>query len=180
MGKEGKYIIRGKPGSGKSTVAMIVKERLEKLGIKVGGIRTPEVRFKGERIGFEVENLLTGERTLFASVNYEGRPRVSKYGIRIDLFERVAIPALIEASEDCDVIVVDEVGKMELFSHRFVEKIREIWLSDKASLGTAPISRIGFIEEICSLSEVIQIERGKASEVAGELVGKILSYLDKL
>lgn len=177
MRRGGKYIIRGRPGSGKSTAAMIVKRKLEELGIKVGGIRTPEVRFKGRRLGFEVENLLTGERALFASIDYEGGPRVSRYGIRLDVFEKIAIPALVDAVRNCDVIVVDEIGKMELLSPEFVKRVREIWLSERAALGTAPISKIRFIEEISSLSEVILIKRGEASEVADELTERIVSYL---
>ncbi|MDK2384337.1 MAG: nucleoside-triphosphatase [Candidatus Korarchaeota archaeon] len=180
MGREGKYIIRGKPGSGKSTAIMIVKERLENLGVRVGGIRTPEVRSGGRRIGFEVENLLTGERSLFASVSYRDGPKISKYGVRIDLFEKVAIPALENSMRECDLVLVDEIGKMELFSDRFVEVVRKLWGSDRAALGTAPISKIKFVEEMCSLSEVLWIERGMAERVAEKLVERILRYLGRL
>ncbi len=180
MGREGKYIIRGKPGSGKSTAVIMVKERLENLGVRVGGIRTPEVRSGGRRIGFEVEDLLTGERVMFASVNYRDGPRISKYGVRIDLFEKVAIPALESSMQECDLVLVDEIGKMELLSDRFVDTVRRLWSSDRAALGTAPVSKIKFVEEICSLSEVLWIERGMAERVAERLVDRILRYLGKL
>ncbi len=180
MRKEGKYIIRGKPGSGKSTAVITVKERLESHGVKIGGIRTPEVRSGGRRIGFEVEDLLTGERVLFASVNYRDVPRISKYGVRIDLFEKVAIPALENSMRECDLVLVDEIGKMELLSDRFVDVVRRLWSSDRAALGTAPVSKIKFVEEICSLSEVFWVERGMAERVAERLVERILRYLDRL
>ncbi len=180
MGREGKYIIRGRPGSGKSTAAMIVRRRLEERGVKVGGIRTPEVRSGGKRVGFEVVDLVTWERVLFASVDYESPWRVSKYGVRVDLFESVAIPALERAMRDADVVVVDEIGKMELLSERFISTVRRLWETERAALGTAPVSRIGFVEEISSKSRVIRIERGMAERVAEELVTEILSYLGRL
>ncbi|MEM4581054.1 MAG: nucleoside-triphosphatase, partial [Candidatus Korarchaeum sp.] len=60
MVREGKFIITGRPGSGKSTCVAILMEGLRSKGIGFGGIRTPEVREGGIRTGFIVEDLLTG------------------------------------------------------------------------------------------------------------------------
>jgi len=180
MRRDGKYIIRGKPGSGKSTAIMLIRQALERRGVKVGGIRTPELREVGRRVGFGVEDLSTGKREIFASVNFTGGPRVSKYVVKVELFEEIAIPALERAMKECDIVLIDEIGKMELFSERFIEVVRGLWNSNVPAVGTAPVSKLPFVEEICSRSEVIWIERGKAEEIAGRLVREILSYLDIL
>ncbi len=180
MRGEGKYIIRGRPGSGKSTAINIIKQQLEKKGIIVGGIKTPEFREGRIRRGFFVENILTGERVLFASTNFKEGPRVSKYSVKVKEFEKVAIPALSRAMEKCDVVIVDEIGKMELFSKPFTDIIRQIWLSDIVAIGTAPVSRIPFVEEICNRSKVYWIDKGKAGYVAASIMEEVFSLLDNL
>ncbi len=180
MRGEGKYIIRGRPGSGKSTAINIIKQQLERKGVIVGGIKTPELREGGIRRGFFVENVLTGEQALFASTTFKGGPRVSKYYIRVKEFEKIAIPALSKAMEKCDVVIVDEIGKMELFSKSFADIIRQIWLSDIIAIGTAPVYRIPLVEEICNKSKVYWIDRGKADYVSASIIEDVLSLLDIL
>lgn len=172
-----KFIITGRPGSGKSTCVAALIQGLRERGVRVGGIRTPEVREGGIRTGFLVEDILTGERELFASTTFSGGPSVSKYVVDLGRFESVAIPALIRAAEECEVIVIDEIGKMELLSRRFIEQVRRIWYSDAIAVGTAPLVRISEVEELKRLSEVIHIERGHSEEVARYLLDKICLHL---
>ena len=180
MVKEGKFIIIGRPGSGKSTCVALLIEGLRSRGIRFGGIRTPEVREGGIRTGFVVEDLLTGERDVFASIRFRGGPSVSKYVVDVRRFESIAIPALTKALRECEVILIDEMGKMELLSTEFIGLVREIWKSDSITVGTAPLVKISELEDLKRASEVIRMERGEADRVASYLINKICGYLNVL
>jgi nucleoside-triphosphatase len=60
---------------------------------------------------------------------------VGRYGVDVDAFDEIAIPSLERALEREELIVIDEIGKMELFSRRFRSLIRRILASDERILG---------------------------------------------
>lgn len=128
---EGKYFITGPPGSGKSTVMVVCVREMRERGLTVGGIATPEVRERGRRIGFDVVNLATGDTSLLARVGIESRFRVGRYGVDLESFESLALPALRFAEESCDVACIDEVGRMELFSKPFEEIVEGLILGSR-------------------------------------------------
>jgi nucleoside-triphosphatase len=120
---EGKYFITGPPSSGKSTVMAVCVREMRERGLKVGGIATPEVRERGRRTGFDVVNLATGETSPLARAGMGSRFRVGRYGVDLESFESLALPALRFAQESCDVVCIDEIGRMELFSKPFEEMV---------------------------------------------------------
>jgi nucleoside-triphosphatase len=127
----GKYFLTGLPGSGKSTVFIRCVERLKERGFSVGGIATPEIRSRGRRTGFSVVDLATGRRGLLAGVDVSSRYRVGRYGVNLPEFESVALPALDHAEESCDVIGIDEIGRMELFSKLFERRVDDLMYGSK-------------------------------------------------
>ncbi len=122
----GKYLLTGLPGSGKSTVIMRCVSLLRARGLRVGGISTPELREGGRRIGFKVVDLSSGREAIMAEADRPLLHRVGRYGVDISAFESVAIPALNGAERRFDVICIDEIGRMELFSTRFKGRILEL------------------------------------------------------
>ena len=118
--------LTGNPGSGKSTILMKVIDILKKNGLKIGGFITPEIRTGEKRIGFKVVNIHSGEEGILASIYQKHGPQVGKYRVNLEDFERVSLKALDFAMKECDIICVDEIGKMELFSTRFKDKIEEM------------------------------------------------------
>jgi nucleoside-triphosphatase len=120
-----RVLLYARPGAGKSTVARRVADMLREGGIPVTGFLTEEIREQGRRLGFSVERL-GGERGVLAHVDIPGPPRVGRYGVDLAAFERLAIPALEEATED-DVAIIDELGKMELASEPFREAVAALF-----------------------------------------------------
>jgi nucleoside-triphosphatase len=116
-----RILLEGRPGTGKSTIARRLADRLSQDGIPVSGFITEEIRESGRRLGFSLERF-GGERGVLAHVDLPGPPRVGRYGVDLAAFERVAIPALEQAGED-EVAIIDELGKMELASDAFREAL---------------------------------------------------------
>jgi nucleoside-triphosphatase len=110
-----RVLLEGRPGSGKTTAVARLVELLRADGASVTGFLTRELREGGARVGFALETL-DGRRGTLAHVRFRGGPRVGRYGVAVDDLERLAIPAL---RADADVVVVDELGKMELASAAF-------------------------------------------------------------
>ena len=125
-------LLTGKPGTGKTS---LVKQAVAGMGAKVGGFYTEEIRSGGPRLGFRTVSL-DGESAILAHVDIHSRYRVSKYGVNIDNLDRIGVSALYQAADGCDLVVIDEIGKMELFSANFKEAVLQIIDSGKRVLGT--------------------------------------------
>jgi nucleoside-triphosphatase len=140
-----KVLVEGRPGTGKTTVAVRVAELLREAGIPVTGFVTREIRDGRTRVGFEIEDL-DGDRAVLAHTRIKGRPRVGKYGVDLEAFERLAIPALADPGEG--VIVIDELGKMELASERFRDRMSELIDADVSLIATVHAHRHPFTDPI--------------------------------
>ena len=125
------YLLTGRPGTGKTS---LVKQVAARMKGKAGGFYTEEIRTRGVRQGFRLVTL-DGEEAVLAHVNVRSPHRVGKYGVDIDGLDRVGVPALYKAARQCDLVVVDEIGKMELFSAEFREAVSQAIDSRKRVLG---------------------------------------------
>ena len=114
-------LLTGRPGIGKTTV---IKSAAEPLGERAGGFYTEEIRGPGGRKGFRLVTL-DGQETVMAHVNLrgQGRPRVGRYGVDVGAIEHVGVTALRRAMQKGQIVVVDEIGKMELFCGPFKETV---------------------------------------------------------
>ncbi len=108
-------LLTGKPGIGKTSV---IKKIVPLLGTEAGGFFTEEIRVMERRMGFRVVTL-DGAEGVLAHVECNSNYTVGKYRVDQDSFERVAIPALESAIKHKSIIIIDEIGKMELFSMKF-------------------------------------------------------------
>jgi len=168
-----KILLSGKPKVGKTTIIKKVLSSFAKTSC--GGFYTEEVKAKGKRIGFKVVST-NGEEGILADINHKSPYRVSKYYVNVADFERVALQAVVNAEQAKDLIIIDEIGKMELFSPKFKQAVEEIFTkSQKKILATIPNCDIPLVKRLKSLpdTEVIEITEENRDIIVSELIGKL-------
>jgi len=161
-------LLTGKPGTGKTA---IIREAVAKVKIKAGGFYTEEIRVGGVRQGFRIVTI-DGQEAILAHVNISSPYQVSKYKVDIDGLNRLGVSALRQALEGNDLIVVDEIGKMELLSPRFREVVLQAVESGKRVLGTIMLNSHPFADEVKRHPEVktLMVTRANHSEVLKEVL----------
>jgi nucleoside-triphosphatase len=142
-----RLLLEGRPGIGKTTVARRLVALLRDTGVPLGGFVTDELRRGGQREGFAVHAVNTGHHGVLAHVELPGPPRVGRYGVDLQAFERVALPA-ITAPPPGGVVVVDELGKMELASAAFRDAVSALLDRDVAVVATVGVQRHPFTDAL--------------------------------
>ncbi len=116
--------ITGLPGSGKTHTLERVIDMLRDEGHSVGGMINAPVTDGRRKTGFTVKNVFTGESAVFANQEIESKVMVGKIGVDLEIFEEVGIAAIRQACEECDVVVIDEIGRIEVESQLFVDTVK--------------------------------------------------------
>jgi nucleoside-triphosphatase len=171
------YLLTGTPGAGKTT---LIREVIARLKDRAGGFYTQEIRVDGVRQGFKITTL-QGQDAVLSHIGISSPYRVSKYGVDIESLDRVGVAALTKAIEECDVIIVDEIGKMELFSARFTEAVLKAIGSGKKVLGTIMLNAHPLTDEIKHHPQVriIQVSRAKHDQVLNEILKWLKPAIDE-
>jgi len=161
-------LLTGRPGTGKTS---LIKQAVAGMGDKVGGFYTEEIRTQGVREGFRLVTL-DGHSAIMAHTGIHSPYRVSKYGVDIDNLDRVGVSALRNAARQCDLVVVDEIGKMELFSADFREAILQVINSGKRVLGTIMLNSNPWADAIKRHPQVnlITVTRANHHQILNELL----------
>ncbi len=162
------YLLTGKPGTGKTS---LIKQVLEKIKIKAGGFYTEEIRQDGIRQGFRLVTL-DRQVAILAHVGIKSPYRVSKYGVDIEALETVGVSSLERATQESELVVVDEIGKMELFSDKFRNVALSIIDGEKRVLGTIMLNPDPFADAIKSKPQVklLTLTRENRTGVMEELL----------
>ena len=163
-------LLTGPPRSGKSTLIEAVLKRTEE---PVTGFFTREMREGGERVGFSI-NTLKGREGILAHKGMRSRYRVGRYGVNLKDIEDIAVPAMIPTGHG-EIVVIDEVGKMECFSRLFRETLSQVLDSPNRVLGSIALRGDAFIEAIKLREDVIVVEVTIRNRVI--LVNQLLNTL---
>ncbi|HEB62227.1 MAG TPA: DUF2478 domain-containing protein [Bacteroidetes bacterium] len=109
-------IISGETRSGKTTyLKNLIQQLTEKEpDLKIGGLIAHGIDENGERLGFELENILTGQRILLCDDNNQkGDLKIGKFYFKQSGLE-FGQQSLKDAIEKANLLIVDEIGPMEL------------------------------------------------------------------
>ena len=151
MGIHPKIGITGLPRAGKSAVLqkvvdMIADERRKEKRARndevgaskpiVGGMKTRTILEDGQRVGFECVDMVTGESAVMAHRNIDSRHRILGFGIDPTALDEIGVNAIRRTMEECEVLVVDEIGKFSVESEEFVEIVREALEEDMPTILT--------------------------------------------
>ncbi len=168
-------LFTGPPGCGKTHVIQRTLELLD--GIKVAGFYTQEIREQGRRTGFEMVGLSTGCRILLASEHSTSELRLRRYGIELPGLEEVVKLELQD--ETPQLFVIDEIGKIELYSQQFIQTVQRILAGDVPILGTVAIRGDGLIQEakLRADTEIIAVDAHNRNGLPSQIADRIRSNL---
>ncbi|MCS4541046.1 MAG: NTPase [Euryarchaeota archaeon] len=175
-------VITGPPGIGKTSICQKVIESLKSKDFKVGGMLSSEVREKGSRVGFKILNISTNQEGWLAHINQKVGPQVSKYRVILEDIEKIGTKAIEKAIEEADVILIDELGPMELYCDSFKETAQRAFDSNKPVLATIHYrSTHPFIKNIKERKDVelILIDLENREKLPEEIFKKLLRNLKK-
>jgi nucleoside-triphosphatase len=165
------YLLTGMPGTGKTT---IIKQIISACGENASGFYTEEIRVSGIRQGFRI--VTTGGQTaILAHLDIHSPYTVSKYGVDIEGLEKIGLAALRQAADHNKLIILDEIGKMELFSDPFKELVLNLIESNKRILGTIMLKPHPFADCIKQKTQVELLTVTRQNQA--QVIAKIQSWL---
>jgi nucleoside-triphosphatase len=141
-----RVLLEGRPDVGKTTVADRLAALLREAGLPLSGFVTREIRQRGRRVGFVIATM-DGRHDTLAHVEFSGPPRVGKYGVDVAVMERIGVPALRLPGAG-GVVIIDELGKMELASEAFRNAVSNVLDEEVALVATVQLGRHPFTDAL--------------------------------
>ncbi|HEY71229.1 MAG TPA: NTPase [Anaerolineae bacterium] len=163
-----KIMLTGPPGCGKTTA---IRQVLDRLQCEAHGFTTQEIREGGRRTGFKLTTV-DGQEGLLAHTRIRGRPRVGKYGVDLTVMDELAVASIRQGMRERSLIVIDEIGPMELLSGEFRSAVLEALETDLSLIGTIMMRSSTFTDSIKARQDVrlIRISRGTMRSAVEEIV----------
>lgn len=164
-------ILTGRPGIGKTT---IIKALIAQITDRAGGFYTEEILGPGGRKGFRLVTL-EGRSYVIAHMEVRSRSKVGRYGVRVDVIDQVGAGAIRSAVDTHPIVIIDEIGKMELFSSPFQSAVLKAISSSKIVIATAMQDDHPWVAAVKTLPNVTVWEVNKVNR--GKMVEKVVQWL---
>ena len=176
--------VTGRSGVGKTSVLLRAVGALKAKGYKVGGMISREIRERGVRVGFEIVDFHTGQRGWLAHVTQPTGPQISKYRVNLSDLNVIGASSILNAATDADmdIIVVDEIGPMELFSPEFKRAVDQATRSSKPMVGTIHSrARDPLINTIKARedAEILEVTYENREDLHNVIIDKVVQSLKK-
>ena len=158
-------LLTGRPRTGKTT---IIKKFSRRCPVSVGGFFTCEILEHGMRVGFTIEAVRSWDQkdqdgsggkyhAVMAHVNSRSPYRVGRYGVNTSALEKVGITALREGMRRAKIIIIDEIGRMEMYSDLFKKEVKNVLDCPLPVLGVIQMQRNLFLDSIRNRGDVTVI-----------------------
>lgn len=175
-------LITGPPKSGKTRIINNIIRILKSNNFTLAGIICPEIIRGGVRYGFKIIDIKSGREGILASVNELNGPKISKYRVNLFNLEKIGVKALENAlRDDSHIVVIDEIGKMEFVSQKFIEAVIKLLDSRKPVLGVIAYKSFNpIIKEIKNRDDVIlyvldrKMSQAARTKITHEIINKLL------
>ncbi|MGW7468405.1 nucleoside-triphosphatase [Streptomyces xantholiticus] len=170
-----KILLEGRPGVGKTTVVRRLAALLHTRDVV--GFTTEEIRQGGARVGFVLETT-TGHRAVLAHVDFPGAPKVGRYGVDLGVMDRLALPGLLAASAEPvpgRLVLIDELGRMELYSAAFREAVRCVFETGIDVVSTVHAHSDPFTDALKRRTDVelVVVTRANRDTLPGKLAAQL-------
>jgi len=162
------YFITGLPKIGKTTLLQKLADKMSQNGLRVGGFLSPEQKVHGTRTGFVVQDIETGRVERLASLDIDG-PRVSKYHVDKKSFDSL-VQQVQERIRKYDVVVIDEIGRMEMKSEKFGDLLIDLLESNTPVV--ASLHR-DYVEDYKAWGEVFILNLSNRNRLYMELIERV-------
>lgn len=169
-----RILLTGPPRAGKSTLVSRLADQLTAYGVAVGGFLTREMREGDDRVGFTAEEI-GGPRALLAHVSLHEGPMVGRYHVDVAAFEGLALPAIQRAVQRGGVVIIDELGQMELFSPAFIGSVNALLDQPIPLVATIHARQHPVTDAIKQRpdTEVLEVHPGHAEELLAHLTSRL-------
>jgi len=165
---KGRIALTGRPGVGKTT---LIKRVLELIPLSAGGMLTEEIRVCGHRVGFSVFDIATGREGTLAHLHLSSGPKVGRYRVDVRALKEIGIAAIERAIENYDLVVIDEIGPMELSSPAFIPAVEAALESGRSLIiSTHAHADVPIAHRVRRELTLLRVKLGNRDR----LVGKIL------
>lgn len=171
-----RILLTGPPRAGKTTLVSRLADELTGYGVAAGGFLTREMREDGNRVGFTAEEI-GGPSALLAHVSLHEGPMVGRYHVDVAAFEGLALPAIRRAVQRGGVVIIDELGQMELFSPAFIDSVTRLLHQPVPLVATIHARQHPVTDAIKQRpnTELLEVHPGHADELLAYLTSRLSS-----